>query len=529
MSKTNNFLKNYFTFLTILFFSIFSIKVGAQGPAEGCNGSLTLDTPFGDIRQGLTYRGYLGQDPPITAQNRVLGLQYLIQEWGLKIYAVNSEEEAHRMHDLALHRGFHAEERNELGEDHYISPPDAPLFIITTDDPKTFLEHFYGLKEADKHVVNRFFHDLAANSSIFYYTLDGEKVTLNSDDLARIQKVFYLKNNDTDHFFYAFGWFAPKFKGVESISRFMMSSKGDGNPSSTYKEMSKLLRSLYKKGYRLTFNRAMEKVLILAGTQERRGRNNKVSKKDLEEIENNPRFNQNGRQAYLDLMKTKNAFSVELWDGDPEDPKTNLVGGTFGIMDRSFVKIDSLAYMAVRKVRNYNSQKEPLFVIGQGLMLTESAARKKAEELLAEARAKGLSEEQINKKTKFYTPQPSYVWENAHIDQTGPQGEIEYLTDENGEIVEIPRSEFADLTNLALYEILREQGIDLTDVGMVSPKSYQIFKARYVTFEEALDLFAEQQAAFGDREIQLPEPDEIFRPRGFDDTEFNLIMNSASN
>ncbi|MCB9026628.1 MAG: hypothetical protein H6625_09950 [Bdellovibrionaceae bacterium] len=491
---------------------------------ESCEWSLS-NTPFGDLANGLTYRGYLGQNPPRTPDAELEAIKYLIMHWGLKIYAVKSEQEAAELHDLQLHRNLTKEQRAELGDSHYISPPEASVFIVTQDDPKSYLD-FYNYKVSDRNKVNEFFHQLAAKSQVFYYSLDGNKVVLKSDEVKKLENVFYMMNNPDDHFFYVPGWFAPKFKGVESISRFMLSSQGDGKASNHYKDLNKLLRKFYKEGVRITFNRAMDDVLILAGTQARIGRTNKVSKKSDVEKES-PRFNKANRQTYLDLMATNNAYSVEVWDGDPNDPKTKLIGGTFGKMVGSTLKVDSLAYISMKKVRNYNQDKKPLFIVGEGLLLTEDMAKIKSEELLQRAREQGLSEEKIAQNMSYYLPKPSYVWEDSRKDQTGPDGKLEYLTDKEGDILEVPRGEFADVANLALYHVLKAQGIDLTDVGMVTPKSYTLFKARYVPLAEAIQLFNEQQQAFGHREILFPQPNEIFRPDGFSDKEYATIMSRA--
>ncbi|MCB0391338.1 MAG: hypothetical protein KDD58_08605 [Bdellovibrionales bacterium] len=472
-----------------------------------CNRSLDIDTPYGNLSEGISYRGFLGNSPTATPEAQLDAMKYLIMRWGLKIYAVNSEIDAQSHHDLKLNRDIPVEERKS---EHYISPPDAPLYVITNKNPNLYLDFLQDKNDID---VNQYFHNLANVSEVFFFKLNGEKVKLSKEEIERLKNVIYHKNDDSDHFFYVPGWFAPTYVGVESVTRFMTSSSSPNKTSSQYKELSKEMRQFVKNGGRITFNKALDDLLIMAGTQARIGRTNKVSKK--EDIEKNPRYNKANRDVYLELQKQGKAFSVEVWDGDPNDSNTRLLGGTFGKINGSMITVESLAYVEMRKVRNFNNNKEPLFIVGQGLVLTEEEAIKKGDELYLEDLNKNVNPEKIVKREAegFYTPRPSYVWEDAHKDQSGPDGEVIFMRDENGEIEFTPRGRFADYANVALYEELRDQGLEYTNVGMVTPKSYSLFKARYVHILDALEQFQQQHDAFGDREIVFPRPDDFYRPR----------------
>ncbi|MCB0355797.1 MAG: hypothetical protein KDD40_02260, partial [Bdellovibrionales bacterium] len=150
--------------------------------------------------------------------------------------------------------------------------------------------------------------------------------------------------------------------------------------------------------------------------------------------------------------------------------------------------------------------KEALFIIGNGILVTATEVDKKIYELRQTELKKGNSGEKLMQMSNngYFTPRPSYVWEDASKDQTGPDGNVEYLLDEKGEIKETPRGEYGDLANFALYVILEQNGIDLVNVGMVSPKSHDTYKARYEFLPDALKAFNQQQQAFGDRNIVFP-------------------------
>lgn len=527
--------------LLVLIFTAFSIS----NAVASCETSLNPQEPnspstkvwaqeelaeklFGDVTRGWSLRGFLGTQPEMTPENILIGIQNLVMPWGLRIYPVRSVEEALAHNVKSFNRGFSPEQIETMGDSHYTSPPDMPVYILVNDSPDSY-ERLYLEQRENKSLPHKVFHEVAATTEVFYFDLEGQRHILSKEQLAQLDSVSYNENNPSDHFFYQFGWFAPKFKGVESINRFMTSGTDPNKASRTYSDMSKKLRTLFKRGLRITFNRDMDQLLILAGTQERIGSNNKVARQTDPELS---RFNKKTRDGYLELQAEGHAYSVEVWDGDPNDPNTHLLGGTFGRISGTVVSVDSLAYVAMRKVRNYNENKEPLFLVGEGLLLTYEKAVAKGNELKAADLTKGLSPNQIQDKEEFYTPQPSYVWEDPRLDQTNSHGEIEYLLDENGEIKEIPRGEFADFANLALYEELKKMGIDITDVGMVTPKSHQIFKARYVSLEEALPLFQEQ-----DRRLRphgqnfvfnFPEPNQIYKPVGLSNEEFTKILKSSN-
>ncbi|MCB0357654.1 MAG: hypothetical protein KDD40_11630, partial [Bdellovibrionales bacterium] len=313
-----------------------------------CNLSLLAEIPtsigiFGHLK-GISYRNYLGNIPEMTGEMQIQAMQQLIQPWGQRIYAVNSVEEARAKNEMMIHRNIPPEKRDS---NHYISPPEAYLFVLTNEDPDSYFK-FYDHKPEKHHEIDAYFRRLAAETEVFYFDLAGNKVNLTEEEVHQIKNIHYNMNNEKDHFFYFTGWFSPLYIGVESIQRFKTSENNPQKYSNAYKTLSKLMRKLYEQGVRVTFNRDMDKVLQLAGLQERIGKSNKVSKKtDVEKT----RFKKSFRDAYLALQATGNSYSVEVWSGDPDDPNTQLIGGTFGTMTGSYVKVDSLAYVSTRKVR----------------------------------------------------------------------------------------------------------------------------------------------------------------------------------
>ena len=160
----------------------------------------------------------------------------------------------------------------------------------------------------------------------------------------------YLSKDDGE-FFYQLGWFAPEIHGVVHLDKFMASSN--------FKEMRKLANNLLSKGYQFTINKNPRLAIMEADDMIRSEKKTKGGS----------RFNEEYIKTYEALVKTGQAYSIEVWH-----PTGVLAGATFGLISNGVPSGESVFYprkddpdvVAIKELFNTDPQfaqyaKDPLF------------------------------------------------------------------------------------------------------------------------------------------------------------------------
>lgn len=103
-------------------------------------------------------------------------------------------------------------------------------------------------------------------------------------------------------------WFSPWKRGVLDFEKMHLSQKDRRYLKRSSTETSP---------YRVTFDRAFEDVIRACA--------------EVPRVEGKSWITEPFIAAYTELHRMGRAHSVEVWEGDPEDPSAQLVGGLYGV------------------------------------------------------------------------------------------------------------------------------------------------------------------------------------------------------
>lgn len=254
-----------------------------------------IEEHFKKASDGISTRGFLAAEPALSLESKESAYSKGMMFWGLRIYVQPTLVEA------ILHS---KEVTDPIMQGVYLIGEKLPSDTKMVPAP-------------------HFFRKLLGNG--LYYIENGQVVR---HDFLEIQDRFVpekmewsISEPERGPYIYQRGWFFPKVRGVIR-SEFTAESE-------TYKKLRKLARSLYKKGFRITFNQNYQKALEMVAQQERRGQISGGSRYNDAEF-----FNES-----LTSFIAGKAFSVEVWDSEGR-----LVGGNLGVVSRNLYAPDSVFY-----------------------------------------------------------------------------------------------------------------------------------------------------------------------------------------
>lgn len=356
----------------------------------------TVDTaPFPPLEEAFPQgRGFLNSSVPINAANSIKAKTLGLDEWGIRIYPVSSEEEALQHYNtgggnpnpleayteismnpwyLLLPNGQKWDRMTSEELEAYRSQPEDSKFDYSTWQYKKAIQQGAKLMYFHRDQISR--SRIENRLSQFQEMLGkDEKQTAKIQAVIEVYQKFLTDPNFTKSDFYHYKelpikivdtlpadpkedrWTeVPKHNGEQMNKlRILVNREADGEfffqngwfalethgvihiddflDRITAKKLRKFSKSLLNKGYRVTFNQNIRMVIEEAGEQVRGGKSNK----------GNSRFTEEQIQGYEELLRTGRGFSVEVWH-----PEGFLVGGTFGSFINGVAAAESVYYPQV--------------------------------------------------------------------------------------------------------------------------------------------------------------------------------------
>ena len=349
---------------------------------ESANENVSQTTPFPPLHQAFPYgRGLIDTSVPVTPENTLKAKSLGLNEWGIRIYPVSSLEEALKHYnkgeyyeismqtfylllpkgaswksmsdeDRTKYEALSTEEQRQIGTWEYqkLIQQGAKLVYLHRDQISrqriekrlAELKETAAKDEKKRDALGKFitvFEDFLKTAgkkeSYQYKTLPIDIVNNLPGDTSQDQwtdvpadtakKMTNLEISllikDEGDLFYQMGWFAPEVHGVIVVDDF--------TSRSTAKDLRKFIKSLFNKGYRITFNQNPRMVIEEAGDQVR----------GQKETKGASRFKEETIRTYEELIKAGKAYSIEIWH-----PTGILVGGTFGFISNGVVGGESVFY-----------------------------------------------------------------------------------------------------------------------------------------------------------------------------------------
>lgn len=264
---------------------------------DGTSNDLTqqIDILFNQASSGISARGFLGSYPLLSALTKEEAYSKGLMYWGIRIY---------------------------------VQPTIEAALEHSKGEPDTLMQGVYLIGDSAPHDAHSvaaapFFRRLI-NQGLYY--IENGQISRVSPGLVHLrflpdQLEWSISEPERGFYLYQRGWFFPKNRGVLHHD-FTLGSE-------THKKLRKLARSLYKKGFRFTFNRDFEQALRMVSQQERRG-----------QISGSSRYNDSTfLKETIESFKLGKAFSVEVWDDSGR-----MVGGSLGVVSGNLYSPDSVFY-----------------------------------------------------------------------------------------------------------------------------------------------------------------------------------------
>ncbi len=181
------------------------------------------------------------------------------------------------------------------------------------------------LQKENKNLAKNTFEELTSKGKLVWFDLEGEAQFVSKD---QINKMFDTENMELividgklGPVLYQTGWFYPKVRGVIEYS-YTLEGK-------TYKKLYKKIRTLFRQGHSVTFNKDIDQCLEKVISQRRKG-----------QPEGSSRYkNENLVNGLKESFAKGSAFSIEVWDSSGK-----LVGGSIGNRDGNLFSPDTVFY-----------------------------------------------------------------------------------------------------------------------------------------------------------------------------------------
>jgi Leu/Phe-tRNA-protein transferase len=255
--------------------------------------------------RGISPRGFLGNNLPMTAEANAQARKFGLMRWGLRIY-VQPTIEAARKHAAEapnlLMQGVYL-----IGDVNEIAPNGIPFQSAKLTDMR----------------ATEYFNQWVANG--LYYFNGAQVLKIRPDLIAQWFQPGQLNWIESEPargpYIYQNGWFNPKRRGVILYA--------DTQKSTSYKNVNARARHLSKTGFKVTFNNDFIQSLNMVRDQDRKGQNQGSSRFTDPEV----------YQAMVDEYKNGQAFSVEVWDD-----KGRLIAGLIGSNMGNLYSPDSVFY-----------------------------------------------------------------------------------------------------------------------------------------------------------------------------------------